>query len=144
MLTDASGKRKKEDDKKVEKEEDSKSSKKKSKKPKKDDKEEAEETKEEPAEAEEDSEEDEDEEEKEEEMDAEKKKECTIFVGNVPVTVTKKELRRIFAPYGKIQSIRFRSVAFAFPKRKNGDKKVRLRWCVCVCGGACAVVRVRA
>ncbi len=79
-----------------------------------------------------------------EEMDAEKKKECTIFVGNVPVTVTKKELRRIFAPYGKIQSIRFRSVAFAFPKRKNGDKKVRLRWCVCVCGGACAVVRVRA
>ncbi|ELR24621.1 RNA recognition motif domain containing protein [Acanthamoeba castellanii str. Neff] len=132
---DASGKRKKDEDdkdknknKKVEKEEASKSSKKKSKKPKKDDtdkEEEVEETKkEEPVEAEEDSEEDEDEEEDGEgEMDAEKKKECTIFVGNVPVTVTKKELRRIFAPYGKIQSIRFRSVAFAFPKRKNGDKK---------------------
>jgi len=52
-----------------------------------------------------------------------KKKDCTLFVGNVPLSVDKKSLGRIFKEYGAIRSIRFRSVAFAFPKRKKEDKK---------------------
>jgi len=59
------------------------------------------------------------------EMD-QKKKDCTLFVGNVPLSVDKKSLGRIFKEYGAIRSIRFRSVAFAFPKRKKEDKKVCL------------------
>lgn len=58
-----------------------------------------------------------------EEMTEEMKKENTIFVGNVPVSMTKKALKKIFAAYGKIHSIRFRSVAFALPKRRKEDKK---------------------
>jgi nucleolar protein 12 len=128
--------------KSTEAEETTKGKKDKSKKQKKQDGDEEEETAEDQADeeaelpeadeaeaAEEDS--DDDEEEDAEGMDAEKKKESTLFVGNVPVSMTKRELRRIFAPYGKIQSIRFRSVAFAFPKRRNDDKKVR-RVCLSV------------
>jgi nucleolar protein 12 len=36
----------------------------------------------------------------------------TIFVGNVPITVTPKALKAVFRPFGAVESVRFRSVAF--------------------------------
>uniref|UniRef100_W5NG23 RNA binding motif protein 34 n=1 Tax=Lepisosteus oculatus TaxID=7918 RepID=W5NG23_LEPOC len=35
----------------------------------------------------------------------------TVFVGNLPVTVTKKMMKAVFKEYGSIESVRFRSVA---------------------------------
>ncbi|XP_004620424.2 RNA-binding protein 34 [Sorex araneus] len=38
------------------------------------------------------------------------KNERTIFVGNLPVTYTKKKLKSLFKEYGQIESVRFRSL----------------------------------
>ncbi|KAH7821430.1 putative RNA recognition motif domain containing protein [Monocercomonoides exilis] len=42
-------------------------------------------------------------------FDPEKNKR-TIFIGNIPITMTEKDIRKIVLPYGHIESIRFRSV----------------------------------
>lgn len=34
----------------------------------------------------------------------------TLFVGNVPLKIKRDEIKRLFKPYGKIESVRFRSV----------------------------------
>eukprot|EP00795_Rhopilema_esculentum_P008697 gene8697-14717_t len=47
----------------------------------------------------------------------------TIFVGNVSIDATKKELKSIFSKYGKVESVRFRSVPVAGPKH---SKKVAI------------------
>lgn len=36
--------------------------------------------------------------------------EATLFVGNVPLAVERKELRKIFSRYGKVEKVWFRSV----------------------------------
>ncbi|XP_072169120.1 RNA-binding protein 34-like [Diadema setosum] len=45
----------------------------------------------------------------------------TVFVGNLPLSVKKKELKGLFKVYGHIESIRFRSMGVADP---NVSKKV--------------------
>lgn len=47
---------------------------------------------------------------KEGKEEEEKKRKTTVFVGNLPVSCTKKTLRSIFRDSGSIESIRFRSV----------------------------------
>lgn len=49
----------------------------------------------------------------------------TVFVGNLPVTFTRKKLKQMFANYGDVESVRFRSVALAKPglSRKVAMKK---------------------
>lgn len=37
----------------------------------------------------------------------------TIFIGNLPTTITKKEVSKIVSPYGKIESLRQRSAAIS-------------------------------
>ena len=37
----------------------------------------------------------------------------TIFIGNLPTTITKKEVSKLVSPYGKIESLRQRSAAIA-------------------------------
>ncbi|KAJ3325138.1 Nucleolar protein 12 [Boothiomyces sp. JEL0866] len=66
------------------------------------------------------------------------KNERTIFVGNLPVTVIEKEptkdLQKLFSQFGKLESIRFRSIAFseklprkqAFIAKKLHDKRESL------------------
>lgn len=41
----------------------------------------------------------------------------TVFVGNVPTGVKKRALIAIFKPYGVVESVRFRSAAFADPSQ---------------------------
>lgn len=36
----------------------------------------------------------------------------TLFVGNVPIETKEKELKRLFTPYGRVESLRFRSISF--------------------------------
>jgi nucleolar protein 12 len=43
----------------------------------------------------------------------------TIFVGNVPLSADVKALKKIFSPYGTVESVRFRSLALV-----KEDKKV--------------------
>lgn len=40
----------------------------------------------------------------------------TLFVGNVPVKVSKKKIQKFFKKYGEIESIRIRGIAVADPK----------------------------
>ncbi|KAJ3276758.1 Nucleolar protein 12 [Terramyces sp. JEL0728] len=66
------------------------------------------------------------------------KNERTIFVGNLPITVIEKEptkdLQKLFSQFGKLESIRFRSIAFsekmprkqAFIAKKLHDKRESL------------------
>lgn len=44
------------------------------------------------------------------------RKERTVFVGNVALTVKKKDLKKIFCKFGEIESLRIRSVPRADPK----------------------------
>merc|ERR1719473_942375 len=37
----------------------------------------------------------------------------TVFVGNVPVSATRKEIKRAFATYGRVESVRVRSLPVA-------------------------------
>ena len=50
----------------------------------------------------------------------------TVFVGNLPVSCKKQELKKIFGEYGKIEAVRFRCAAR--PDLKT-TKKV---WTICV------------
>ena len=43
----------------------------------------------------------------------------TVFVGNVPLSATRKELKSYFATYGKVESVRLRSVPVAGPKHSR-------------------------
>lgn len=45
---------------------------------------------------------------------------CTLFVGNVPLTMTRKRLKVLFSAHGTVQSIRFRSVV---GERVGGSKR---------------------
>ncbi|XP_078350634.1 RNA-binding protein 34-like isoform X1 [Oculina patagonica] len=49
----------------------------------------------------------------------------TVFVGNLPVTFTRKKLKKLFSSYGDVESVRFRSAALAKPdlSRKVAMKK---------------------
>ncbi|XP_027044444.1 LOW QUALITY PROTEIN: RNA-binding protein 34-like [Pocillopora damicornis] len=49
----------------------------------------------------------------------------TVFVGNLPVTLSRKKLKQMFAIYGEVESVRFRSAALAKPglSRKVAMKK---------------------
>lgn len=51
-----------------------------------------------------------------EEDDNSERLDRTIFVGNVPVAATRKELKSFFGKYGAIESVRLRSVPVAKPK----------------------------
>ncbi|VDN57743.1 unnamed protein product [Dracunculus medinensis] len=53
------------------------------------------------------------------------KNERTIFVGNAPLTMTRKEVKKLFIKYGRIESVRLRSV---IPNKKNLSKKVCLEY----------------
>ncbi|XP_068729915.1 RNA-binding protein 34-like [Montipora capricornis] len=48
----------------------------------------------------------------------------TVFVGNLPVAFTGKKLKKLFAVYGKVESVRFRSAALAQP---NFSRKVAMK-----------------
>ncbi|KAJ3057343.1 Nucleolar protein 12 [Rhizophlyctis rosea] len=54
---------------------------------------------------------------------SEEQNERTVFVGNLPVSVTEKagvkELKALFAKHGKLETIRFRSIAFADNKPRK-------------------------
>ncbi|XP_044162690.1 RNA-binding protein 34-like isoform X1 [Acropora millepora] len=39
----------------------------------------------------------------------------TVFVGNLPVALTKRKLKQLFVKYGEVESVRFRSAALAQP-----------------------------
>ena len=41
------------------------------------------------------------------------KDERTVFVGNLPLTVTKKNIKKLFMQCGQVESLRFRSMAIA-------------------------------
>ena len=41
------------------------------------------------------------------------KDERTVFVGNLPLTVTKKNIKKLFMQCGRVESLRFRSMAIA-------------------------------
>ena len=60
---------------------------------------------------------------KESTVDEAEKLSRTIFVGNISIDATKKELKSIFSKYGNVESIRFRSVPVAGPKH---SKKVAI------------------
>lgn len=45
----------------------------------------------------------------------------TVFVGNVPVGTTSKDLKKLFKPYGAIESVRFRGVVPECPKIPKRD-----------------------
>ncbi|XP_077991050.1 uncharacterized protein LOC144445386 [Glandiceps talaboti] len=45
----------------------------------------------------------------------------TVFVGNLPISITKSELKKLFSKYGDIESVRLRSAA---PSTLNLPKKV--------------------
>eukprot|EP01130_Rhizamoeba_saxonica_P006677 TRINITY_DN2660_c0_g1_i5.p1 TRINITY_DN2660_c0_g1~~TRINITY_DN2660_c0_g1_i5.p1 ORF type:complete len:236 (-),score=74.53 TRINITY_DN2660_c0_g1_i5:864-1550(-) len=45
----------------------------------------------------------------------EEQKNRTLFVGNLPCSSEKKEVKELFKQFGEIESIRFRSIAFAAP-----------------------------
>ncbi|XP_048586266.1 RNA-binding protein 34 isoform X1 [Nematostella vectensis] len=49
----------------------------------------------------------------------------TVFVGNLPLTLKKKALKKYFSKYGEVESVRFRSAALAKPNlsRKVGMKR---------------------
>ncbi|XP_078592351.1 RNA-binding protein 34-like [Branchiostoma floridae x Branchiostoma japonicum] len=47
----------------------------------------------------------------------------TVFVGNLPVSTTKKELKKMFRKFGEIESVRFRSIAQSNP---NVSKRVAM------------------
>ncbi|XP_078673103.1 uncharacterized protein LOC144912125 [Branchiostoma floridae x Branchiostoma belcheri] len=47
----------------------------------------------------------------------------TVFVGNLPVSTTKKELKKMFQKFGEIESVRFRSIAQSNP---NVSKRVAM------------------
>ena len=40
----------------------------------------------------------------------------TVFVGNLPIQIKMKQVRRLFSEYGRIESVRFRNVAVSDPK----------------------------
>ena len=40
----------------------------------------------------------------------------TVFVGNLPTSITKRKVRRLFAGFGKIETVRFRSAAVSHGK----------------------------
>lgn len=48
----------------------------------------------------------------------------TVFIGNVPVDTTVKEIKKLLASCGKVESVRFRSISFADPKL---PKKIAFR-----------------
>jgi len=60
--------------------------------------------------AQEDTTQDSDKEEEDKEAAAARKLERTVFVGNVPVGAKAKEVKRVFKGYGRVESVRFRSV----------------------------------
>jgi len=41
----------------------------------------------------------------------------TVFVGNLPVSTTRKELSKLFGPYGRVESARLRSVPVSLDKK---------------------------
>nr|XP_053654251.1 RNA-binding protein 34-like [Cherax quadricarinatus]XP_053654252.1 RNA-binding protein 34-like [Cherax quadricarinatus]XP_053654253.1 RNA-binding protein 34-like [Cherax quadricarinatus]XP_053654254.1 RNA-binding protein 34-like [Cherax quadricarinatus]XP_053654255.1 RNA-binding protein 34-like [Cherax quadricarinatus] len=45
----------------------------------------------------------------------------TIFVGNVSINTTKKDLKRFFSQYGKVESVRFRGGAVSDPKKSKRE-----------------------
>ena len=51
------------------------------------------------------------------------KEKRTIFIGNVPLTAKEKDIRAVFQKYGKIESVRFRSIPFSI----GGDRKVNFK-----------------
>lgn len=53
---------------------------------------------------------------KEMETNNENKKECEIFVGNVPHDITKKKLIKLFKQYGKVESVRLRCAPLSDPR----------------------------
>ncbi|KAI8846205.1 hypothetical protein BC829DRAFT_398951 [Chytridium lagenaria] len=61
---------------------------------------------------------------KDEELNDSEKAERTIFIGNLPLSVAEKkpvlkELKKLLLEHGKLESIRFRSIAFANPIPKR-------------------------
>ena len=50
----------------------------------------------------------------------------TVFVGNLPVTCKKQDLKKIFGDFGKIEAIRFRCAVR--PDLKTTKKVRRLFW----------------
>jgi len=49
----------------------------------------------------------------------------TIFVGNVPVDATQKDLKNLFSEYGKIKSVRLRNIIPLDPKKSKRVSFIR-------------------
>ena len=47
-------------------------------------------------------------------MNIQERKERTIFVGNLPIDTSRKELEKLFSKFGEIEKIWFRSIALDF------------------------------
>ena len=62
-------------------------------------------------------------EEEDDEPDSDERLERTIFVGNIPVSATRKELKSFFSKYGAVESVRLRSVPIA---KAKGSKRVAI------------------
>ncbi|DAZ92655.1 TPA: hypothetical protein N0F65_001615, partial [Lagenidium giganteum] len=58
------------------------------------------------------------------------KSERTVFVGNVSLEATQKELKQLFTPCGKVEHIRFRNLPVAgCAVDKHGDQKLMMKVC---------------
>jgi RNA recognition motif-containing protein len=54
----------------------------------------------------------------------------TVFVGNIPVTESKKSITKLFSPCGPIESVRLRSVPFAGAKvDESGNQNLVRKVC---------------
>ena len=52
------------------------------------------------------------------------RKKRTVFVGNVPMTTTAKQLQKLFRACGKIEKIWFRSICVAEESKKSKKAKI--------------------
>jgi len=69
---------------------------------------------------------------KDSQLTREDEEERTVFVGNLPLSTTRRSLAKVFAECGKVQSTRLRSVAVAgikVPQNRAGDQNLVRKVC---------------
>ncbi|CAM9400433.1 unnamed protein product, partial [Discosporangium mesarthrocarpum] len=60
-----------------------------------------------------------------EEKERDEKKACTVFVGNLPISTGPKKVTRLFREFGKVASVRIRSVAVEGAPVDDAGNQVR-------------------